>query len=304
MKFKILNTQSTYQRLFDAPDDAAREAIFRQEIAEPFAGVVQIMAGGQDPLAAFAQWGMTPALFTEPERDETRRVFDILREHEAWDKAAQSLDDARRAFEPCADRLPSGPLDEIVFGLMLMRQPPWGSDDGDEGYTGFGGIPGYIMTCYSTPNAYNLPRIGGTTVHELHHNVRFTLFPFIPGRVTLGEYIVAEGLAEAFAAELYGDEVVGFYVTRFDESRLEETKAMIGTELGLTDFNRMRAFVFGDTVAGMGGMGIDKVGVSDYAGYALGYRAVKAYQAHTGKSIVETTFVPAEEILHESGFFE
>lgn len=301
MKFKILDTHSTYQRMFDAPDDAAREAIFRQEIAEPFAGVVKIMAGGQDPVAAFAQWGMTPEQFSEPEREETRRVFDILNDYNAWEKPAQALEDARRAFEPFADRLPSGPLDEIVFGLTIMRKPAWGGDD--EGYTGFGGIPGYIMTCYSTPNDYNLPRIGGATVHELHHNVRFTLFPFIPGRVTLGDYIVAEGLAEAFAAELYGEEVVGFYVTRFDESRLEETKHMIGAELGLTDFNRMRAFVFGDTVADMSSMGLEKAGVPAYAGYALGYRAVKAYQAHTGKSIVEATFVPAEEILRESGFF-
>jgi uncharacterized protein YjaZ len=297
MKFNILDTQTTYQRLFDAPDDATREAIFRAEIAEPFEPVTRIMGGGQDALAAFAMWGMSPEQFAEPERDKTRQVFETLSQHHAWDSAAQSLEDARRAFELYADRIP---LDEILFGLTIMRPVAWATDK--QGYTGFGGIPGYIMTCYSTPNAYNLPRIGGTTVHELHHNVRFTLYPFIPGRVTLGGYIVAEGLAEAFAGELYGDEVVGYYVTDFDESRLEDTKHLIGSELGLTDFNRMRAFVFGDSVADTYGM--EKVGVPDYAGYALGYRAVKAYQARTSKSIVEMTFEPADEILRGSGFFK
>jgi uncharacterized protein YjaZ len=299
MKFNILDTQQTYRRLFDAPNDAARKMIFRSEIAEPFTPVVNIMGGGGDVLATFEMWGMSPEQFAEPDREKTRQVFDILSEHHAWEAAAQSLEDARQAFEPFADRIP---LDEIVFGLLIMRPVAWGGND--QGYTGFGGMPGYIMTCYSTPNAYNLPRIGGTTVHELHHNIRFTLFPFIPGCVTLGAYIVAEGLAEAFAGELYGDKVVGYYVTDFDDSRLEETKRMIGSELDLTDFNRMRAYVFGDTIADMSGMGMEKVGVPDYAGYALGYRAVKAYQARTGKSIVEITFIPAEEILRESGIFE
>jgi uncharacterized protein YjaZ len=298
MKFRILDTQATYQRLFDAPDDVTRETIFRAEIAEPFDRVVRVVSGGSDVLAAFNMWGMSPTQFAEPEREKTQQVFDILRQHKAWNAAAQSLDDARHAFSSYADRIP---LDEIVFALTIMRPTSWGGDD--QGYTGFGGVPGYILTCYSMPNAYNLPRIGGTTVHELHHNIRFTLFPFIPGRVTLGDYIVAEGLAEAFAGEIYGDDIVGYYVTDFDDSRLEETKRLIGGEFDLTDFNRMRAYVFGDTIADMSGMGMEKVGVPDYAGYALGYRAVKAYQARTGKSIVEMTFRPAEEILCESGFF-
>ena len=40
-----------------------------------------------------------------------------------------------------------------------------------------------------------------------------------------------------------------------------------------------------------------------FAGYALGYRAVQAYLARTGRSAAEATFLPAAEILAESGYF-
>ena len=40
-----------------------------------------------------------------------------------------------------------------------------------------------------------------------------------------------------------------------------------------------------------------------FGGYAIGCRVVKAYVKRTGKSVVDTAFVPAKEIIEESGFF-
>ena len=42
------------------------------------------------------------------------------------------------------------------------------------------------------------------TAHELNYNDRFSFEPVTPA-TTLGQYMVAEGLAKAFAAELFGD---------------------------------------------------------------------------------------------------
>ncbi len=63
MDFQIVDTQSAYRRLLDTPDAATRAAIYRQELIEPFAGLVQFFGG--DGLAAFAQWGMRPEQFAD-----------------------------------------------------------------------------------------------------------------------------------------------------------------------------------------------------------------------------------------------
>jgi uncharacterized protein YjaZ len=61
MNFQIVDTESAYRHLLDAPDAAIREAIFRQKLIEPFIGLVQFF-GGDGP-ATFAQWGMKPEQF-------------------------------------------------------------------------------------------------------------------------------------------------------------------------------------------------------------------------------------------------
>jgi uncharacterized protein YjaZ len=170
------------------------------------------------------------------------------------------------------------------------------------GYTGFGGVPGWIMTVYDQPDAANLARIETCTVHELHHNMRFSLFPFNPLGSSVGEYMVAEGLAEAFAAELYGEELIGPWVLEFDEARLDEARAVVGAALDRTGFDVVRSYIFGDTIARF--MGRDAVGVPDYAGYALGYKIVRAAQRRTGQSVAQVTLLPADTIIAQSGFFE
>jgi uncharacterized protein YjaZ len=294
MRFHMIDTYDIYRRLLAEPDAIARERIFRDELVAPYMAVVRVFGGG-DGMAAFAQWGMTLDQFGEGRRAATAALVDTLARHEAWSQTAEAIADGEAAFAPYADRIP---LDSVVFGLFVadLSSAPL-----QRGYTGFGGLPGYVMTVYSEPNAYNLPRIKGTTVHELHHNLRFTLFPFNPMTTTVGEYIVAEGLAEALSAELYGEDVVGFYVTDFDEAELATARRVIGGALDVAGFNEVRGYVFGDVIAEH--MGLPKAGVPNFAGYAIGYRLVRAYLARTGKSVAEATFAPARQIIAESGFF-
>jgi uncharacterized protein YjaZ len=105
--------------------------------------------------------------------------------------------------------------------------------------------------------------------------------------------MISEGLAESFSAELYGAEMVGPWVSGFDDSKLEQTRDIFRNGLNTTGFNTIRRYIFGDPAAG----------IPVYAGYAIGYRLVQQYLQRTGKTVPEATFVPAEKIIAESGFF-
>lgn len=290
MNFHNLDVESIYRRLLDTSDADERAAIFRQELVEPFAGLVQVFGGG-DPVQSFAMWGMTLGQFEGKNATNMRQTVDILAANQAWSRAAKSLEKGRDAFAGYADRIPTK---EVTFGLLVADM---GRMPISYGYSGFGAIPGWIMTVYDKPDAYNLERVEAATVHELHHNI---LAAVLGGRgliSNLATYMISEGLAESFAAELYGEEKTGPWVSAFDESRLDDAKRLLGAALEDTDFNRMRMYIFGDRISGQ------SLGVPDFAGYALGYRVVQAYLKPTGKTVVEATFVPAMEIVRESEFF-
>src|SRR5207248_2068456 len=86
MQFQIVDTEAAYRRLLVAPDPASRFAIFREELAAPFAGLARIF-GSDDVVAAFANWGMTPEMF-EPERQaEMTAILDTLASADAWNRA-------------------------------------------------------------------------------------------------------------------------------------------------------------------------------------------------------------------------
>jgi uncharacterized protein YjaZ len=293
MQFNIVDTEAAYCRLLDTPDAAQRQAIFRQELVEPFAGLVQFFGG--DGLAAFASWGMSPEQFADGRREQMAAIIAALAAGDAWSRAVKALEQGWAAFAAYADRIP---LETITFGLYVADM------NSEHGYTGFGGIPGWIMTVYGVPNEYNLSRVEAATVHELHHNLGGAANPKNTNMMalTVGEYMIMEGLAESFAAELYGEDMVGPWVAEFDDSNLERTKALFRDALNLTGFNTIRGYIFGDVSAER--TGLPQAGVPAFAGYALGYRVVQAYLKRAGKNVVEATFVPAQEIIAQSGFFE
>lgn len=295
LTFNVLDTETSYRAMLATPDAETREAIFSRELIAPFQGLVDIMGGGNG-IAAFRQWQMTAEQFAPQRHAEIERLLNQLKAADAWNRAADSLIKGRDAFTPYLTRIN---LPTITFGLMLadLSNMPL-----QHGYTGFGSIPGWVMTVYGEASAYNLERVEACTVHELHHNLCTALLTAL-GRakpiweVTLGEYMLNEGLAESFAAELYGEDKIGPWVTEFDQRRFEEARRMMKANLSLTGFNAVRAYIFGDTLSGQ------NLGVPDLCGYAMGYHMVQTYLKKTGKSVVEATVTPAEQVIHESGFF-
>jgi uncharacterized protein YjaZ len=120
---------------------------------------------------------------------------------------------------------------------------------------------------------------------------------------TVADYIVIEGTAESFAAALFGEDAVGYFITEFDAAEFETARRMIGAGLQATGFNLIRSYIFGDALAERSGyqpLG----GMPTYGGYAIGYHVVQAFMQRSGKTIEETTFLPASEIVAESRFFD
>lgn len=237
--------------------------------------------------------------FVMPE-DLDKRIIDLLvklEENDAWKLCEKTLEDVNTLFK---DYWHSIPLDHIEAGIFLLDKAKMNPID--RGYTGIGGTPGYVMLLYSDPNEYNMPRIQATFAHEIHHNIRLSLFPWKnPMNLTVAEHIVTEGMAEAFATELYGEDKLGYYVTDVEEDDIPHVKDVIKDALDVKDFNKTRSYVYGDRAAEMGG---EKIGLPNFAGIAVGYYIVKSWLENTKKSIVEATFTLTEKIIQESKYFE
>jgi uncharacterized protein YjaZ len=91
---------------------------------------------------------------------------------------------------------------------------------------------------------------------------------------------------------------VGPWVSTLAQTEVATAKRLLGTALAETDFTVMRQYIFGDKMSGQ------TRGVPNFAGYALGYHVVQTYLKRTGKSVVQATFIPPEEVIAESGFFK
>ncbi len=296
MKLQIMDVESIYRRLLNSASKQEREAIYRQELLAPFEGMMRIMGGG-DPLAQAKMWTLyTPEDFDGEQRPIIAEMVRRLSDDGVWQRSAAALEQGVAAFAPYADRIA---LDTIACALVLTKH---NSAMPGRGYNGFGGIPGYLMVTLSLADDYTLPRVGPASVHELNHNVRFKIVPFLPMHVTVADYIIAEGLAEAFAAELFGEELVGYMVSDLNEEELTTARRIIGGALEVSGFNAVRSYIFGDTIAAS--WGLPAGGIPDFAGYAIGYRIVQRYLQRTGRTAVEATFLPSQEIIAESRFFE
>lgn len=70
---------------------------------------------------------------------------------------------------------------------------------------------------------YNLSRLQAALAHEAHHNI--SGMNWDPVNITVGRYIIIEGLAESFATALYGENCVGPWVADFDMENMPRIKA-------------------------------------------------------------------------------
>ncbi|UNK17885.1 DUF2268 domain-containing protein [Paenibacillus sp. N3/727] len=214
-------------------------------------------------------------------------------------KGINALEIAKKTIADCIAFSSASGLavkaEDLIFGLYIADPIKLQNENG---YCGFGGIPGYV-TITIHPNEYNIPRMPSLIAHEFHHNLRFSYLDWDHGNVSVGEYIIIEGLADSFATALYGEEYLGPWVTSIDQEELEYSINVIREGLDVKGFAEVSSYMFGDEFAKK--EGYPPVGLSSGAGYAVGYHVVQSFMKRNKVSIQEATLLSAEDIIKGSG---
>lgn len=302
MKTNWIPTHTYYKQILAAPDAETRQQLYLDLLVEPWRSMMQMMqtmrpdipSAEVDPLAGARAW----AWLLPDQVEAMTSILEKMERADAWRVGSEALAEAAARFAPYTDKLG---FDEITGWLMLAD--PERSSRYERGYTGAVDWfqPRFIGQFWE-PNEHNLPRLPGLVAHEMHHLIRLRAFPWGPN-TSVADYIIIEGTAESFATATFGEQVLGFYVTEFDEREFETARKMIGEGLDRTGFDVIRSYIFGDALAESSGY-MPLGGMPTHGGYAIGYHVVQAYMKRTGKSIEEVTFLPASEIVAGSGFFQ
>jgi uncharacterized protein YjaZ len=211
-----------------------------------------------------------------------------------WEACVAAIQKGLELLDPARHGLEIEPIQfTFLLGSLRILREEYGA------YTGFQS-PGMALVM-GWPNPIGTPRLPVAAAHELNHIVRFNFEPWTPA-TTVGQYMIAEGLAEAFGVEVVGDEsLVGPYSSALSPEQMEAVKPKFRDALEVSGFDVIRGYIFGDWAAEQ--FGYQKQGLPDYAGYTLGYQVLKAFKQRTGKTATEAAYLPWQEIVEASRFF-
>ncbi|PSK93784.1 uncharacterized protein YjaZ [Murinocardiopsis flavida] len=287
MTITVLDSHSAMRRILRAPA-ADRTALLRAMLA-PTEGMYRFFPGDVDLVAVHQQSSGFPL-----DRDEERCLdaLDALAAADAWGRMQRALDHAADVLRAA---VPGLAVPDITV-LAVLGDPGDAHFMGPSlGMTGFGGISGHIViTLWPFPE--NLARLEATAAHELNHNLRYSPGGVVwdPATVTVGEQVVSEGLADAFARQLHGDEL-GY--ARLGVASLHDDAAFakVVTGLDVTGMRNFTAWVHGD--AGAERLGVAPVGLPTGAGYAAGNRLVDAYLAVTGQTAAQALHADSAAVI-------
>lgn len=301
MNIKTLRSDHIYQKVAQAlPEDKLE--LFRNEMMAPFRRQWEIQqipfkaeeAHGFDVITFNSMMHRSPDQITRQISAEIERISSEA----FWSECEHAV---RKSLSLFIEHGISLPVSDYLFTIQL------GNPDNralviNEGYSGFGGIPGFI-TCTLLPNEYTIPRMKAALAHECNHNVRYQFIQW-DHTVNLGELIVSEGLAENYAAFIFGEQWLGPWVTKTNAETLNKRiKSVLREHLELTGFENFAAYLYGDEIAEL--QNFKPVNMPYSAGYACGYYLIQYYLRQTGKSIFEATLTPAAQILNEvKGFWD
>lgn len=299
---KAVRSDDIYRKILNASMNK-KDDIYRYEFMQQFEKKWEMyhcplkakQPGGYDVVMAS---GMLGYLLPQKIGKKEEAYIDELADDKLWAACAASVEQSLMQFANMGIDLR---VKEYLFTLALA-DPESPYSIMCDNYSGDGGIPGYIFGSL-VPSAFTKSRMPIALAHETNHNVRFQYIKW-SNDISLGEYMICEGLAENFAVSIYGEENVGPWVSKTDEETLNEyIKPLMQSSLEVRGFEGITAYMYGDEIAKM--QNYIPAGMPYCAGYACGYYMVKYYLEKTGKNIIEATILPAEEILKEiDGFWE
>lgn len=296
IKVISVRSDSIYRKIMTAPAQKKND-IYRYEMMKPFekkwacynVPMKAAQPNGYDVIMASEMLGF---LLPEKVTQDVEGSIAMLENNQFWDNCRRSIERSIDCFITAGIDLP---VKEYLY-TVLLANPKSPYTILNDNYCGDGGIPGYIFT-WLVPSEHTMKRLPVALAHETNHNVRFQ-FEKWRNDISLGAMMVSEGLAENFATFLYGEEEVGPWVSKTDMETLNSyIKPIIREALSVQGLENLTAYLYGDEMAKM--QDYFPVGLPYCAGYACGYHMVKHYIQKTGKSIIEATLTPAEEILKE-----
>lgn len=296
IKVTSVRSDTIYKKIMNAPVQKKND-IYRYEMMKPFEKKwacynVPMKAAQPNGYDVIMASGMLGFLLPEKITQDVEDSVAMLENNQFWDRCQRSIECSIDCFIKAGIELP---VKEYLY-TVLLANPENPYSILNDNYCGDGGIPGYIFT-WLVPSEHTMKRLPVALAHETNHNVRFQ-FEKWRNDISLGAMMVSEGLAENFAAFLYGEKEVGPWVSKTDmESLNGYIKPIIREALSVQGLENLTAYLYGDEMAKM--QNYVPVGLPYCAGYACGYHMVKYYLQKTGKSIIEATLVSAEEILRE-----
>ena len=232
------------------------------------------------------------------DRDDDRYAAALARMAEA-DVLGQVEHALREAWNYQAGVTPTiGHADTLHVVTVLGDPDDEHLVDRSGGYFGTGGIPGYIHLVV-WPTEQTVDRLAYCAVHELNHNLRYANIQWDPNTVTVGEWVVAEGLAEAYVREIHGEHAMHPWPTALSGAELDAAYAKITSDIDLAGMQHLMPYVHGDATARR--LGAEPVGLPDHAGYDVGRRIVDTHLNATGFSAAASTTLPVSEILANAG---
>ncbi|QKV96935.1 peptidase [Streptomyces sp. NA02950] len=290
MKIVVHDTASAMIDLLRRPLEERPDAL--GDMLSPLQSAMSVM--GDMDLVQMHQMGGGFRL----DREDPRYLPALRRMRDAgvWNQIEDSL---TAAWGRISGAVPGIKHAETVHVVLVLGDP---DDDHltvrSSGYFGTGGIPGAIHLLM-WPTDTSLAKIGHAAAHELHHNVRYANVVWNPTTVTVGEHVVAEGLAEAFVRELAGEQAMGPWSKALAGAELDSAYERITADIDVAGMQNLTAYVLGDATAQR--MGQQPVGMPDFAGYAAGLRIVDAHLAASGLTAAQSTSLSAREILVNAG---
>jgi uncharacterized protein YjaZ len=287
MTITVLDTYPAIREILRSP--LADRPILLRAMLEPVAGMYRYFPGEVD-LVAMHRMGSGFPLDRDEER--CREALEVLYDADAWGRIGRALGDALAVQLAVT---PGIAVPDITV-LVVLGDPGDAHFMGPNlGMTANGGVSGYVFLNF-WPYPENLARLEATAVHELSHNLRYSSGGVVwdPATVTVGEHVVSEGLADAFARQLYGDEL-GYARIGVPHLHDDAVFAKVVSGLEVTGMQNFTAWVHGDATAAR--FGATPVGLPTGAGYAVGNRLVDAYLAATGRTAAEAMLVDSREVI-------
>lgn len=286
MTITVLPTDRGMRSVLD--DAAADRPDLLRRMIEPAAGMCRYFPGEVDLVAMH---GHSFGFPLDRRTDDVRRALEDLRATNAWARVGTAL---RDAVDAQTAALPGITVPDLTVLMVLGDPDDTYFTDTVDGFSGNGSATGHLsLTLWPTPE--NLARLEAVAVHELHHNLRYAPGGVVwdPSAVVVGEQIVSEGLADAFARHLYGD--LGY--TPFGVPHLHDDVVLtrVTADLDTPGVQHFVSWVHGDEAARR--FDTAPVGLPTGAGYAVGNRLVDAYLAATETSVLQALHVPSREVI-------